>query len=394
MPEEKKKILVLSDYYLPGFRAGGGLRTIVNMVDRLSGRYDFWIVTRDHDSRLDKTPYKIVNINEWNLVGGAHVYYFSQDNLKLSTIEKLIKEASPDAVYMNSFFATPANFFLFLRWRGKLKTSAIMAPCGELIAAAMQFKTLKKKVHIFASKLAGLHKGLIWKATTELEKIDIEKVLGKKDDMYVAADLPPKTIFPDYEPSLKPAKNSGELKLVFLARFVKTKNFAFLLELLDNVSGNISIDLIGDLEDKNYWDECLEGIKKLPANITVNYLGAIDNRLVLKKLAGYHFLILPTLNENFGHVFLEALSAGCPLIISDRTPWLELEEKGVGWDLPLEDKQRWKDVLQKCVAMDIEEYRNLSARAREFAESWLADESLEKDTITVIEAAIAANKNR
>jgi hypothetical protein len=77
--EEKKKVLVLSDYYLPGFRAGGGLRTIVNMVDRLSERYDFWIVTRDHDSRLDKTPYKIVNINEWNTVGRAHVFYFSQD---------------------------------------------------------------------------------------------------------------------------------------------------------------------------------------------------------------------------------------------------------------------------------------------------------------------------
>jgi glycosyltransferase involved in cell wall biosynthesis len=267
-----------------------------------------------------------------------------------------------------------------------------MATCGELIAGALQFKTLKKKLHIFAAGLTGLHEGLIWKATTKLEKADVEKVLGKKENMFVAADLPPKTIFPDYDASLKPRKLKGEVKLVFLARFVRTKNFAFLPDLLDNVSGKLTIDVIGDLEDAAYWKECLEKIIKLPANITVDYLGALDNRLVLKKLAEYHFLILPTLNENFGHVFLEALSAGCPLIISDRTPWLGLEDKGIGWDIPLENRQRWVEVIQKSIEMEQAEYRKLSDAAREYAVEWLADESLEKDTVAVIEAAIRANK--
>src|ERR1700733_10814694 len=131
---------------------------------------------------------------------------------------------------MNSFFATPANFLLFLRWRGRIKCRVIMAPCGELITGALQFKTTKKKLHIYASKLMGLHKGLFWKATTDIERADIEKIMGKIDKMYVAADVPPRAIFPDYDQSMKPRKISGELKLVFLARFVKTKNFAFLLD--------------------------------------------------------------------------------------------------------------------------------------------------------------------
>jgi glycosyltransferase involved in cell wall biosynthesis len=389
---EKKKVMVLTDYYLPGFKAGGGLRTIVNMVDRLSDRYDFWVVTRDHDGRQDKSPYKTVGINEWNSVGRAQVFYFSADNLKLSTIEKLIGEVRPEAIYMNSFFATPANFLLFLRWRGKVKCGVIMAPCGELIAAAMQFKSLKKKLHILAAKTLKLHKGLFWKATTDLEKTEIEKVMGRQEKMYVAADVPPRAIFLDYDRSMKPKKTRGELKLVFLARFVKTKNFAFLLDLpdlRDNVTGKISIDVIGDLEDKAYWEECLEKIKRLPENITVNYGGAVDNRLVPKKLTEYHFMILPTLNENFGHVFPEALSAGCPLIISDRTPWLGLKEKGIGWDIPLEDPRKWIDTINKCAEMDDAEYRRMSARAREYAEGWLADESLERDTVTVLEAALA-----
>ena len=388
MAGDKKKILVICDYYLPGFKSGGGMRTIVNMVDRLSGRYDFSIITRDHDGRLDKSPYRTVKIGSWNDVGTAGVYYLAKDEIKTATIERLVNDAGPDAIYLNSFFATPANYLLFLRWRGKIKCSVIMAPCGELITAAMQFKSAKKKAHILLTKLAGLHKGVFWKATTELEKRDIEKRLGPKEKMFVAADMPPKAIFPEYEQTLKPKKIAGELKLVFLARFVRTKNFAFLIDRLAQANGKISVDIIGDLEDKDYWQECLEKIQRLPANIVVSYIGAIDNRLVPKKLFEYHFLVSPSLNENFGHIFPEALSAGCPLIISDRTPWLRLAEKGIGWDLPLEKPEMWIEALDKCVNMDDAEYRKMSIRAREFVEEWLSDEALEKDTVAVLEAAL------
>jgi glycosyltransferase involved in cell wall biosynthesis len=40
----------------------------------------------------------------------------------------------------------------------------------------------------------------------------------------------------------------------------------------------------------------------------------------------YDFFVLPTIGENFGYVFLEALAAGCPLITSDRTPWTTLRK--------------------------------------------------------------------
>ncbi len=41
--------------------------------------------------------------------------------------------------------------------------------------------------------------------------------------------------------------------------------------------------------------------------------------------------MLQTLGENYGHVIIEALSAGCPCIISDSTPWKSLEESGIGF---------------------------------------------------------------
>ena len=41
----KPKILVFCDFYLPGFKSGGGMWTVVNLVDRFHDRFDFFIVT-------------------------------------------------------------------------------------------------------------------------------------------------------------------------------------------------------------------------------------------------------------------------------------------------------------------------------------------------------------
>ncbi len=45
----KKRLLVFISFYLPGFKAGGPIKTIQNMVTQLDGDLDFCIVTRDRD---------------------------------------------------------------------------------------------------------------------------------------------------------------------------------------------------------------------------------------------------------------------------------------------------------------------------------------------------------
>ena len=65
-------------------------------------------------------------------------------------------------------------------------------------------------------------------------------------------------------------------------------------------------------------------------------------------------------------MILEALCAGCPVLISDQTPWRGLEGKDVGWDLPLDRPEMFRQVLQRCVDMNQGEYAKLSKRAREY----------------------------
>jgi glycosyltransferase involved in cell wall biosynthesis len=386
----RPKILILCDYYLPGYKSGGGMRTIVNMVDRMKDRFDFWIVTRDHDGTLDKTQYSSVKIDDWNDVRGAKVYYLSKGNVRISKIRELILATKPVSIYVNSYFATPTIFTLKLR---KLKLipniNIVVAPCGELSDGALQLKTGKKKLFIGFSKLSRLYGNVVWKASNELEQAEIERVKGGSGKIFIAPDLPPKTIFDDYRQEAKPKKIKGEARMIFLSRFMKKKNFKWLLEFISAVEGKLTIDIYGPLEDAGYWEECGEIIQTLPPNIKVEAKGSIPHENALETLFGYHFFILPTLGENFGHVFLEALAAGCPLIISDRTPWLDLEKDNIGWALPLENREKWIETLNQCIDLDDEAYSDLSANARTFACRWLERPETEENTLSVLNYSLS-----
>jgi len=360
------------------------------MVDRMKDRFDFWIVTRDHDGTLDRTQYSSVKINDWNDVGGAKVYYLSKDSMRISKIRELILKTKPDAIYVNSYFATPTIFALKLR---KLKLipniNIIVAPCGELSDGALQLKPGKKKLFIGFSKLSRLYGNVVWKASNDLEQAEIERIKSGSGKIFIAPDLPPKTIFDDYNQEAKPKKIQGEARMIFLSRFMKKKNFKWLLEFISSVKGNLSIDVYGPIEAPGYWQECEEIIKTLPPNIKIEAKGSIPFERVLETLFNYHFFILPTLGENFGHVFLEALAAGCPLIISDRTPWLDLEKDNIGWALPLEKREMWIETLNHCIALDDETYSELSKSARSFACRWLARPENEADTISVLNYSLS-----
>ncbi len=390
MITNKPKILIFADYYLPGYKSGGGMRTIVNMVDRLYGKYDFWIVTRDHDGKLDTMPYTNVKINDWNDVRNAKVYYLDKDSVKISKLRELILEVKPNSIYTNSYFATLAIYVLKLRRLKQIpKLNLIIAPCGELSEGALKFRKLKKTIFMNYAKIIGLYDDVIWKASNDLEKTEIERVKGKRGQIIVAPDMPPNEIFPDYQQCKKINKISGEANLVFISRLNPKKNLKWLFDNLQGIDGNLLIDIIGPIDDEKYWQECLDSIAKLPKNIIVTVKDSIPHEQVSDTLLNYHFFILPTLGENFGHIFLEAFASGCPLIISDRTPWLNLETQGIGFDIPLENSKLWIDKLNYCISLDNNTYTQLSTNARNYVKNWLKDTKLEKNTIQVLEASLS-----
>ena len=86
---KKRKILVFMDWFLPGYKAGGPIRSVANMVRALSEDFDFYIVTRNTDLSDDE-PYKNIEPNKWCEKYNAHVYYLSTDNYSKDKIKTLI----------------------------------------------------------------------------------------------------------------------------------------------------------------------------------------------------------------------------------------------------------------------------------------------------------------
>ena len=50
-------------------------------------------------------------------------------------------------------------------------------------------------------------------------------------------------------------------------------------------------------------------------------------------------------------------------MISDRTPWRDLQEQGAGWDLPLEDAAEFARALATLAAMDEPAHQAMRAKA-------------------------------
>src|SRR5688500_15381491 len=97
----KKKILVFIDWFLPGYRAGGPIRSCANLIDHLKDEYEFSVVTRDTDY-CETAPYDSIKSDQWNILpNGVRVYYFSPSQLSSSNINKLLAQEQYDIIYLN-----------------------------------------------------------------------------------------------------------------------------------------------------------------------------------------------------------------------------------------------------------------------------------------------------
>jgi glycosyltransferase involved in cell wall biosynthesis len=327
-------------------------------------------------------------MNEWNSIGSAKVYYLSPMDVAAKQIALLVRQINPDGVFLNSIFSRPSIMFLWAR-RRKLfgRVPVMLAPCGELSEGALSIKRTKKSLFLRVAKAIRLHRDITWKATTETEAVEIRRVFGQLIELATAPDLPPNQVIPEFSPDLKPKKVLGTATLIYYSRIDRKKNIKYLLEVLREAVSNATLIIAGPVDDKEYWSECVDPIREMPNNIKVEIKGALTYEEGLQLLTTSHFFVLPTLGENLGYVILEALAAGCPVILSDKTIWDSVSEAGGGWSIPLTDPNRWVSVIRECAQMDADCYRRMSDRARKFAVEWINDPKIEELNSLALEKA-------
>lgn len=321
-------------YYIPSFKAGGPVKTIKNMIEQLDD-FQFFVITRDRDLG-DKKPFSNVKFGSWQKLGNACVMYLSPKSQSLWKLAKTINKTEFDLLYLNSFFDFSFTIKPLLARRMRLVRPCpiILAPRGEFSQGALAIKPIKKKLFIKLSGWLGLYKGVIWQASTDLEKSDIIRALNVSlEDVLVARDLPPG----NSDEALEKDLTLNEVcKVVFLSRISPIKNLLFALKAISYVKADVIFDIYGPIEDEGYWKTCVKLMEKMPENIKVRYFGPVLPDQVADVFSGYDLFLFPTLGENYGHVIAESLVSGTPVLLSDQTPWRGLARYKLGWDLSLE----------------------------------------------------------
>ena len=126
------------------------------------------------------------------------------------------------------------------------------------------------------------------------------------------------------------------------------KNLDFLLKALHKTKKIIRLSVYGPIDDDSYWRRCRKLIETMPVNITLRYKGVAPPDKVHSIFSAHDVFILPSRGESYGHVIMESLIAGTPVIISDKTPWQEDVDKAITV-LPLTSENMWINEIEKWV---------------------------------------------
>ncbi|MGD9636908.1 MAG: glycosyltransferase [Lautropia sp.] len=366
------RILTSVHFYLPGYKAGGPVRSLANLVEQTGRDFSFLVVTCDRDLG-DSRPYPGVDLSGWNEVKGAQVAYVAPTLSGLLRLMRLFVKTPHDVLYLNSLF-NPVYTLLPLALR-KLRigpsTPVVIAPRGELSAGALGLKKTKKLALLRLAKLMRLYQPVTWHASSEFEATDIKDWFGRKARIVIAVNVPSSTKGCG-EVRAGGLQEGAALRVVFLSRITPKKNLEFALRVLKRVSAPVEFAIYGPHVDRAYLARCRDMAEAMPGNVNVQWHDAVPPEQVVDVLAGHDLFFFPTRGENYGHVIAEALTAGTPVLISDSTPWRGLDLAGVGWDIGLEHEAKFVERIEQCARIPRGDYTAWRGRVALYAQGRLA----------------------
>lgn len=374
------RIIVSVDWFPPAFRAGGPIKSAYNLCALLSKYHDVWVVTGSHDlGELDALD---VPQDEWNSVQigdeTIQVRYCSKANLNRHVWSNMLKTIEPNFIHLNSMFSKAYSLLPLRASRSHSEIQVVLAPRGMLGRAALSLKPLKKRVFLSFARTMDLFEGVSWHASTSNEADEV-RMHFRSANIRIAQNLPA---------SLSTKNLARPLdcwKLVVIGRIHPVKNLEFGLRALLNAdtSRPVELDFIGPVEDAAYQKE-LEGIASAQDQVKVRFHGGIPPSELPAFFHSAHYLLSSTTQENFGHSIVEAFAHGCPVLISDRTPWLQLKDKGIGWDWPL-DAAVWQRGLSEALTLDQERWAVLSEQALAFFKTDVRNSAAEKANLELFQ---------
>lgn len=358
--DERPVVLVFHRYFSAEHDATGPTQSLRMMIDSLGDRIRFRIVSIAMPGEQQ---------GHWGTAFGIERIAVARGLPGLLQQWRIIRSTRFDLAFHNSFFDPQLTIAVLVMRKLRLvpRRPTLVAPRGEFNRGALELKPARKRAYLRIVRLLGLDRDVHLQATDPVERATLRKVLPAAPSILIAPNIRSVEPLPGHQ-----RRAAGEpLRVAFLSRIDPMKNLDKALGFLARSGVRARFDIIGPPFNPAYWAECGKLIATMPAGVTVTALGAVPADEVVSTLAGYDVMILPTAGENYGHVIVDSLLAGTPVLISDRTPWRGLAERRAGVDLPLEDEGAWLTWIRRFAAMTDAELGSWRSGARAYVESAL-----------------------
>lgn len=362
----KKKVVICYPHFLPAYKAGGPIQSIANLIRNLQEELELYVITTNKDLGSEAVLNVIPNAWQDFENGKAKVIYLSPEKITLFRIKHLIQDINPDTIFVNGLYSIPFSLAPAVCF----PNITIMHVRGMLHPGALAQKKLKKQLFLKAIKWLGISRKIVFCASDAQEAVFTKTIFGKNAKVHIAQNFPAHF---NALPALQ--KEVGHISLVSIALIGPMKNHDLILEALSLVKATVQWHIYGPIKDNTYWENCLQLIKNLPKNISVSYEGEVIPTEVYATLKKYHFFILPSESENFGHALYEAMIAGKPIITSKNTPWNNLELHNAGYNVNL-TPQDVALAIEDYAALDNTNYTEKVRNIRSYVER-----AIDRDTI-------------
>tara|TARA_B100000941_G_scaffold228583_1_gene170894 strand:- start:613 stop:1746 length:1134 start_codon:yes stop_codon:yes gene_type:complete len=139
-------------------------------------------------------------------------------------------------------------------------------------------------------------------------------------------------------------------KIIFVGSVTERKNPKIIIESLETIDTNISLEIIGQTPNSKYLKELKELISRSKHSQNISLTPFISSKELIKKYSSTNLFILPSKSEGLGRVIIEAQSTACPVLVSSNTGMTDLViENETGYIFENNNKKDLKEKMQYII---------------------------------------------
>ncbi|MEY3051105.1 MAG: hypothetical protein RLY31_890 [Bacteroidota bacterium] len=267
-------------------------------------------------------------------VDGVTVYYHKRltrghSHLSPGLMGQLWRDAGKyDIIHIHSWWNIPVIACTLICWVKGIRP--ILSPRGMMSDFSFVKRNSAAK-RLFHDVLGGF---LLRRTAFHLTSVAEEKeTAGLAEDHFVLPNLI--QLQEDLAPGLsaaEPEQRAGNpFHLVFLSRIHPKKNLESLLEALSTVDFDFRLSIAGTGEPA--YLEQLQGMaREKGMDDHISWTGAVEGEEKFRLYQSADLFVLPSYNENFANVVIEALSSGTPVMVSKEVGLSDyVSSHALGW---------------------------------------------------------------